>query len=56
MLFGAAHRGHKDIAELLIARGVDVKARNENGWTAMNSARHGDQEELVELLKRHGLE
>ena len=38
----------------LIAKGVDVNARNNYGWTALSHAARAGNAELVELLLAHG--
>jgi len=55
-LHGAALRGHKEIAELLIAKGVDVNAKNAQGWTALHWAAHYGREEIAELLIAKGVD
>ena len=49
----AAWRGHKEIAELLIAAGADVNA-NRNGWTPLHYASLDGHKEIVELLVAKG--
>jgi len=39
---------------LLIARGADVNRRNENGASALDWAKRGEDQQLVERLKRAG--
>ncbi len=46
----AAKYGHKDVVELLINRGANIMARDNNGWTALIlSAKYGHKD-VVELL------
>jgi len=45
--------GQKEIAELLIAAGADVNAKNDNGWTPLHNAA-GNNKEVVELLIAKG--
>ena len=49
----AAYRVHKEIAELLIAEGADVNAKNVDGWTPLHSAAAG-RKEIAELLIANG--
>jgi ankyrin repeat protein len=46
-------RDHK-IVELLLRRGADVGAKNEDGWTALYVAQENNQKKIAELLKAHG--
>ncbi len=50
----AAGYGHKEIAELLIAKGANVKANNNNGFTALHLAASEGHKEVVELLIANG--
>jgi cytohesin len=52
-LFRAAYYGHKDIAELLIAKGADVNVKDSEG-TPLNWAKQYDHPELADLLRKHG--
>jgi len=47
----AAHGGHKEVAELLIAAGADVNARDEDGKTPFDVA---SNDETADLLREHG--
>jgi ankyrin repeat protein len=49
-LHRAARDGLKEIAELLIANGADVNAKNNGGRTPLDGA-YG---ETAELLRKHG--
>ena len=49
----AAKPGHKEIVELLISAGADVNADSLEG-TPLRSAMIGNQEEVAELLRKHG--
>jgi ankyrin repeat protein len=53
-LHGAASRDHKEIAELLIAKGADVNAKNRNGSTPLHNAAIGGHNETVKLLLANG--
>ena len=54
----AAGWGHKEIAELLIAKGADVNAKSEgldmDGWTPLHCAAVFGKNEVVELLIAEG--
>ena len=43
-------RGHKEIAELLIAKGADVNAKGVNGVTPLFGAVWSGRKEIAELL------
>jgi len=47
----AAQMGHKEIVELLIAKGADVNAKCDVGWTPLHNAQ---DKEIVELLIAEG--
>ena len=49
-MFIAAHEGHREIVELLIAEGADVNEKNGSGETSLNWA----NEKIAELLRQHG--
>ena len=46
----AASVGSIEIAELLIAKGADVNAREKGGGTPLHQATYGDHVEVAELL------
>jgi ankyrin repeat protein len=46
----AAGRGHRETAELLIAKGADVNAKGADGKTPLDSA----DGETADLLRKHG--
>jgi ankyrin repeat protein len=50
----AAGRGHKEIAELLIAEGADVNAKDDDGDTPLDQAILDKQTETADLLRKHG--
>jgi len=49
-LHKAAGWGHKEVAELLIANGADVNAKDEDGDTPLVYA----EGEIADLLRKHG--
>jgi ankyrin repeat protein len=50
----AADRGDADIAEVLIAHGADVNAKDKGGSTALHSAAWSGQENVIKVLLSHG--
>ncbi|RTZ69639.1 MAG: hypothetical protein DSZ35_02165 [Verrucomicrobia bacterium] len=46
----AAEKGHKEIVELLIAKGADANAKDVNGKTPLDEAKG----EIADLLRKHG--
>ena len=50
----AAWYDHKEIAELLIAEGADVNAKDDNGRTPLMDAARKGNKEIVELLIAEG--
>ncbi|HJN90378.1 MAG TPA: ankyrin repeat domain-containing protein, partial [Verrucomicrobiota bacterium] len=50
LLFMAAHEGHGEVAELLIANGANVNAKNGNGETPLDWAKG----ETADILRKHG--
>ena len=53
----AASKSHKEIIELLIAKGADVNALNNKGDTPLDLAMPDspfDSTELADLLRKHG--
>jgi len=53
-LHSATYWGHKEIAELLIAEGADVNAKDDDGWTPLDGAIYGDDAKTADLLRKHG--
>ena len=53
-LHPAALDGHKEITELLIAKGADVNAKIEDGKTPLDLAIHLKRTEIADLLRKHG--
>ncbi len=50
----AAYKGHKEMAELLIAKGADVNAKGFFGMTPLNMANDEGEKEMADLLRKHG--
>ncbi len=50
----AAYWGHKEIAELLIAKGANVNAKDDDGETPLDWAIEFKETELADLLRKHG--
>ena len=50
----AAFNGHKEIAELLIAKGADVDAKIEAGLRPLDLAIMRNRTETAALLRKHG--
>ena len=55
-LHHAAEEGHKEIAELLIAKGADVNAKEGGDHTPLHRAAVGGHEDVAELLIDKGVE
>ena len=49
-----SHKGHKKVAELLIAKDADVNARKKNGDTPLDEANWRNTPEIADLLRKHG--
>ena len=52
LLHIAAKEGKKETIELLIAKGADVNAKDEDGWTPLDMA--ANDKETADLLREHG--
>ena len=50
----AATFGHKEIAELLLAEGADVNAKDVDVTTPLDLANLFNQPETADLLRKHG--
>ena len=53
-LLGAVRKGHKEIAELLIANGADVNAKNYERKAPLDFAVKYKRTEIAALLRKHG--
>jgi len=57
-LFYAARSGHKEVAELLLAKGADVNAKvasgPNQGKTPLDAANETNHPEVADLLRKHG--
>ena len=53
-LHKAARKGHKDIVELLIAKGANVNAADKYGETPLFWAARNGHKDVAELLRKHG--
>lgn len=53
-LHKATHRGHKEVAKLLLDRGADPNAMNENGSTPLHVAAEMGALEIAEMLVKRG--
>ena len=50
----AALRGHKDVAELLLANKAEVNAKDNNGETPLHEAVDKGHKDVAGLLRQHG--
>ena len=50
----AIRKGYADVVEALISQGVDVDSRTTDGQTPLQLAVACEQDEIAELLRRHG--
>jgi ankyrin repeat protein len=48
----AAKGGHREVAKLLIAKGADVNAKDDDDKTPLEAAE--DYPEIADLLRKHG--
>ena len=53
-LHWAVQFGHKEIAELLIAKGAKLNVQNSLGYTPLDLAAMNDNKEIADLLRKHG--
>jgi len=53
-LYYAAYHGHKEIAELLIAKNANVNAKNNGGETPLDGAIINNDPETADLLRKSG--
>ena len=49
-----AMTGHNDVAELLLANGADVNAKDNGSTTPLQLAVVNGRQDMVELLRQHG--
>jgi ankyrin repeat protein len=47
----AAAKGHRQVVEFLLDRGVDPKAKDSHHWTALIWAADAGHQEIVDILK-----
>ena len=50
----AALNGHKEIVELLIAKGADVNAKAEDGETPLDATIEFRHPQITDLIRKHG--
>ena len=50
----SAREGHKEIVELLVSHGADIKVEDEEGRTALSYAVEWKRAEVVKLLRAKG--
>ena len=53
---GGISIAYKEVVELLIAKGADVNAKNDSGWTPLHHATYGGFKEVAELLIENGVD
>lgn len=54
LLHIAAMLGHKNVAEILLAKGIDINSKTESGETPLHTAADVGRKEVVELLLAKG--
>ena len=47
-------KGNKDTVELLMAKGGDINARYDIGYTPLDEANRSGHKDVAELLEKHG--
>jgi len=52
----AAEKGHREVVEMLLAKGVDPDSRNKDGWTPLSWAAGKGHREVVEMLLAKGVD
>ena len=50
----ATANGHKEVGELVIAKGADVNVKDNDGETPLDSTIRRKQAEIADLLRKHG--
>ena len=50
----ATANGHKEVGELVIAKGADVNVKDNDGETPFDSTIRRKQAEIANLLRKHG--
>jgi ankyrin repeat protein len=53
-LHRAAGWGHKEIVELLLAKGADLNAKDDVGTTPLDLTMNFNQPQTADLLRKHG--
>jgi ankyrin repeat protein len=53
-LHAAVARNQADVVTLLIAKGADVNAKQQGGWSPLHAAASNGREDLVRTLLAHG--
>jgi ankyrin repeat protein len=53
-LHSAAYEGHNDVVELLLAKGANVNAKINDGFTPLYEAASNGQKDVTELLLAKG--